>query len=269
MPFAISVRLQALGEDLAVRSATSGSFLADWYHAAIALQEGRAVGFDELPSGWGQALQPFVERMLERFPSDPVARMAAARAQESRFFGWLGAGNLHARNPQPTSPWEARALPAARRLMLACSSEFENLMSLPQVGVEARVRAGFWRLMADDSEGAARLLQIAATEARVAADRWHEYLSHLFLGHARVTADDREGAAHSYRSALQAWPAADSARAPLAAVLFGSGKREEAVTVVSSMLASTAQGRDPWVWFPFGDYRFWSERLERLRAQLR
>jgi hypothetical protein len=267
MPFSVSVRLQSMAEELAVRAA-SRSFLADWYRAAIALQEGRATGFDELPSGWGQVLQPFVERMLMRFPSDPVARMAAARAKESAFFGWLSGGNIYARNPRPTSSWEGRALPAARRLMLACSSQFEALVSLQEVGVEARVRAGFWRLMADDPSGAIKLLQVALGEATAIDDRWHQYLSHFFMGQALAAIDDRPGATRSYRAALEVWPVADSARTPLAAVLLISGARDEAVRTVSTMLTSAARGRDPWVWFPFGDYRFWSERILRLRGQL-
>ena len=267
MPFSVSVRLQAMAEDLAGRS-VPGAFLTDWYHAAIALQEGRATTFDELPSGWGQVVQPFLERVLRRFPQDPVVRMAAARAKESAFFGWLSGGNLYARNPQPTSAWEGRALPAARRLMLACSSEFQALMSLPTTAIEARVRAGFWRLMADDVTGAIELLQPAIREARAAGDLWHVYLGHLFIGHAFAGSANRVSAMQSYKAALEAWPAADSARTPLAAMLLASGAREEALRTVSSMVASPARGRDPWVWFPFGDYRLWSERIQRLRSQL-
>jgi hypothetical protein len=268
MLFSVSVRLQAMAEELVVRSAASESFLAAWYHAAIALQEGRPTGFDELPSSWGQVVLPFVGRMLRRFPEDPIARMAAARSKESALFGWLSGGNLSASNPRPTSPWEGRALPAARRLMLACSLEFETLTSLRTTAVEARVRAGFWRLMADDPPGAIELLRSAIGEARAADDPWHEYLGQLFIGHALAGIDDRAGAVRSYRAALEVWPAADSARTPLAAVLLASGAREEAVRTVSSMVSSPARGRDPWVWFPFGDYRHWSERIQRLRDLL-
>jgi hypothetical protein len=87
-------------------------------------------------------------------------------------------------------------------------------------------------------------------------------------GQALAAIDDRPGATRSYRAALEVWPVADSARTPLAAVLLISGARDEAVRTVSTMLTSAARGRDPWVWFPFGDYRFWSERILRLRGQL-
>jgi hypothetical protein len=265
MPIATSDQLVGLGEEAALRPTVAARFLQTWYHAAIAFQEGRAIYTEELPGALGRR---FVRRMVERLPSDPVVQLAVARAEAAPFFFWIRTFAINAKNPRPTSSWEARALPAARRLMLDSSKEFERLAQVASIRTEATVRAGYLRLIAEDARVTLRLVESAARDANAESDRWHFYLAQLIRGRALEMLDDRAAAIEAYRAAVQTWPEADSARTPLAAALYLSGAREDAAGIVNGMLGSTARGRDPWIWFPFGDYRHFKERLTALRSQL-
>jgi len=111
----------------------------------------------------------------------------------------LAHGSVSARNPKPTSSWENRATAAARAAMLDLSERFEALASLGPIAVEARVRAGFWRLVAHQAQQALSLLERAEAQARAAGDRGHLYLALLFQGRAHDALMNHSRAVEVYR----------------------------------------------------------------------
>jgi tetratricopeptide (TPR) repeat protein len=91
------------------------------------------------------------------------------------------------------------------------------------------------------------------------------YLSSLFLGQIMEMNGRREDAIAAYRQAAS-WRPYSSVALPLAALLFVTGERDEAVAWTNRSLVIDRPEDDPFVQFGYGDLRRWPMYLAELRA---
>ena len=94
------------------------------------------------------------------------------------------------------------------------------------------------------------------------------FLAHFLTGMAREHDGDRANAIASYRAALELKPRAQSASFALGSLLFLGGERDQAAKLINAGTLPPAAD-DPWRTYQAGDFRFWNERLEALRRELR
>ncbi len=210
-----------------------------------------------------------VAHVIRRFPGDVRFRLARLRRLERAVYSYLYVGYIRASNPNPVGDHEAVSLRQGVQRMLEISEEFEQLSSDPAVRVEALLRAGFWRAAGGKKDEALVPLRQVQALTQDGSDDWDLYLTMLFQGRALADLGRTDEAVAAYRAAVNAWPAGETARTALAASLYTAGSRDEAVSIVNSLLLSgPPAGRDPWMWFPYGDYRFWEERRDALRREV-
>jgi tetratricopeptide (TPR) repeat protein len=128
------------------------------------------------------------------------------------------------------------------------------------LAAECRVRAGIalWRLHQFD-DAAAQFRRVSSGDPE-----WRS-LALFWRGDLAERAADTEGAAALYRQAFDLDPGARAAASRLSALLFLSGRREEAEDVTTRSLRAT-QG-DPWRELAYGDYRHWPDYQRALRAE--
>jgi hypothetical protein len=242
----------------------SGAFGQQWDLAAIAMYEGFGT---ELPSAFAGApyrREHVVDHAVDRFPKDARFQLARLREHERAIYNYLFINRVRAEGPKP-GPNSAMVAASGALQMAELGDSFEALRADPSVRTEATIRAAFWRIMSGRAGDAARLLD-EFEKSPDASDAWHTYLAHLFRGRLLAQSGEHVGAAASYRRALLIRPG-DAARIGLAASLFVSDRRDEATTIVREVLTSPQPVMDPWLWYPFGDHRFWNERREQLRKQ--
>jgi Flp pilus assembly protein TadD len=84
----------------------------------------------------------------------------------------------------------------------------------------------------------------------------------LLRGRAAVVGQ-REGAVALLEEALKLRPGATSACRLLAGLLYARGNRTGALEVLARQ---NPAADDPWLIFHFGEYHFWPERLNKVRA---
>lgn len=218
-----------------------------WQMAALSVV-GHAQDFEFLiGSPWEARANPrdevlHFDHAIARFPDDARLLLARGIAAELHLFP-------NARNA---------GLKDTQTMLFALRDNAE-------VGAESLMRLG----VIDFRNGRLSLAtqNLSAAIAR-SQDPFVTYLSHLFLGHIRVRQNDTVAAAMEYRQALAAIPRAQSATFALAALLGAQGARREAASLVDlSITAPLAV--DPWRIYGDGEDRFWTERIERLRQEIR
>jgi len=104
-----------------------------------------------------------------------------------------------------------------------------------------------------------RLLGELASRTR---DTWIGYLAMLLRGRAAVVAQ-REDATALLQGALTLRPGATSGCRLLAGALYARGDRSGAL---NALARQNPAAEDPWLAFHFGEYHYWPERLDKLRA---
>jgi Flp pilus assembly protein TadD len=105
-------------------------------------------------------------------------------------------------------------------------------------------------------------LQLWAGVPALTDDGSLQYLAHMFTGRALAVSGRRPEAIAAYRRAEAIRPAAQSARIPLAALLYVTGARDEAARLVSPLLTAPAATPDPW--WSYTDPHV-SDRLDAMR----
>ena len=139
------------------------------------------------------------------------------------------------------------------------------LLSDPTVGPEARLRLGVtWLRLGRRERGTTEL----AASARASTDPFIVYLSHYFMARALEAGGDRRGAELEFRAALEAVPRAQSSALSLAALLFTSGNREEAIEL-AGLATREPLPPDPWRQYFESQARFVPRWIDQLRGALR
>lgn len=124
---------------------------------------------------------------------------------------------------------------------------------------EATLRLGLIRFHEGRTDEA---LSLWATVPALTRDASMRYLALMLRGRAFAAAGRSAEAVDTFRSALALKPGAQSAQAPLAALLFAAGHRDEAVALAQTALAQTTPAGDPW--WTYLDAR-WPAHLSALR----
>ena len=145
----------------------------------------------------------------------------------------------------------------------AARRTFTALQGDPDVGAEAAVRLGALALRQGAADDAIALFDRVESRTR---DPWVLYLARFFKGRAYDLRKQPAEAERAYRGALRAIPNAQSAVMALATLLSHDGRRREASTLTTAMLA--AETVDPWRAFADADDRFWPELIARVRAEI-
>lgn len=260
-----AMELLEIGCRIVTESQVSGAFALQWNLAAVAMYEGFGTEFPAGIAGGTMLRKHRTDHAIERFPADVRFRLAQVREHERALYWFLFVNRVAVEGPRRMEGSAVIAASGARQID-EISESFERLRGQPAIRVEATIRAAFWRMMARQDDRAIRLLD-DLEESSDLVDPWYRYLAYLFRGRVLAERNDHDGAIRSYERALVAW-AGDSARSGLAASLFLLDRRDQAATVVRELLKSPSVRSDPWAWYPFGDHRFWEERLAQLRQSV-
>jgi hypothetical protein len=148
----------------------------------------------------------------------------------------------------------------------------------PDVGGEAMMRLGAMHLRGRSflitpgtpprvPRNQAEALRSLARAEELTRDPYVVFLARYFRGQALEREGRAGDAEQAYRGAVAAVPNAQSATIALAALVFRHGRRGEALTLVSDMLAADPRPLDPWRAYVHADDRFWPELVARLRAE--
>ncbi len=141
----------------------------------------------------------------------------------------------------------------------------EDLSNASEIRAEALLRLGFLHLRLRHWEVAVDQFDEVLTLTK---DPFLLFLAHFLTGMAREHDGDRANAIASYRAALELKPRAQSASFALGSLLFLGGERDQAAKLINAGTLPPAAD-DPWRTYQAGDFRFWNERLEALRRELR
>jgi predicted Zn-dependent protease len=127
------------------------------------------------------------------------------------------------------------------------------------------MRLGAMTLRSGNAEMGLTLLEKVESLTR---DPWIIYLAHYFAGQASERLDRSPAAVTHYRRALAAMPRAQAASVALASLLFRTGERAEASSVIQAMLADGSVAVDPWRGYADADDRFWPQLIAALRREI-
>jgi hypothetical protein len=152
------------------------------------------------------------------------------------------------------APKDPRIAPAVKQLT--------PLRQFPSIRGEVDLYLGLaalLRLQGDDAVALLRGVPQGTDDPSIV------YLSSLFLGQIMEMNGRREDAIAAYRQAAS-WRPYSSVALPLAALLFVTGERDEAVAWTNRSLVIDRPEDDPFVQFGYGDLRRWPMYLAELRA---
>jgi tetratricopeptide (TPR) repeat protein len=182
----------------------------------------------------------FIGRSLQRCPNEARLYLADAVVAEQQ---WL-------RGPQ-TSATASQAV--IRR--------YEEAMKHPATAAEARVRGAAFLYRLGMFTQALALLSSPAPSP----DRYVQYLAALVRGQVLRSIGRLEEAEAGFRTALEIWGGAQSARVALMTLLVSRGDREEAVALAEAAETATDDQIDPWWTYWLGDARVYPDIIARLR----
>ena len=252
------------------RPALDSAFQVHWHQSAIAVLHGQDA---ELPFGRqvGDTWEHFAHvTALSRDVA--VLRFALAITHEQRVHFADAAQGVAFRAPDVLRTnstlelqyrsrelelfrsWRNHQLDEAGRL-------YAGLMADIDVGSEAKLRLGVVKVMAGNVRDG---LGLFGQVARSGADHRLRYLAYVFIGRVLLDLNRPLEAAAAFERSLEVKPQASSALLGRAAAYAMAGKSVEASKDAESSLTSGA-GPDPWVEYPFGNYRSWPVLRERLR----
>jgi tetratricopeptide (TPR) repeat protein len=190
--------------------------------------------------------QPFVDRALARFPSDPQFLLARAIVSELDYQHFRSAGGIRL----------APSLDEVRK-------NYEAAMAAPPVATEARIRLALRLHMIRQSKEALALLD--ATTADPVQTPTLAYLRELFRGHALGALDRPDDAMTAYREALLIIPPGQAARVALMRRLLERGNSADAEALADLVQTERSPALDPWWMYWQGQYRMYPQAIARLR----
>jgi tetratricopeptide (TPR) repeat protein len=249
-----------------VSASAKSAFVLAWVEATSSLVQG---------TGGEQPFQYFestfdsigmLDAAARRFPGQSGLRLARAMVLSRRVHvhaaeGWFSDGGRQylARQGRRGDPWPADDVADA-------VNRFLPLIDDPIVGPDAMLHLGYLRHLQGRSRDAIELL--ARVEDRT-KDPWLLYLGHFFQGQILTSQRAYSQARLAFQRALDLYPTAASGRRALASLRYLDGDRASALQLVDVSPDSPSDGRDdPWLWFAYGEYRHWPERMARVRSLL-
>ena len=182
----------------------------------------------------------FIPRALQRCPTNPRLHLAYAFVSEQQ---WLRGGLT----PE-------QELEIVRR--------YEAAMKFPETEPEARVRAARFLHGLGNHDRALEMLNGAT---RQATDPEIKYFTELVRGQVLRARGQFDAATAAFRAALDAWPAAQSARVALMTLLLNRGNPQEAATLAEATQTASENEFDPWWTYWLGDFRAYPAILDKLR----
>jgi tetratricopeptide (TPR) repeat protein len=218
-------------------------FERQWHLAVVMLVQGT------LRPG---VAQPFVDRALARFPSDP--QFLLARAIVSEQFLQVG-GPKPGVGPRPGPTYEE-----VRR-------SYEAAMAAPSVATEARIRLALRLHLRQQSKEALALLDVTNVDPTQTPTL--AYLRELFRGHALGALDRPDDAMAAYREALLIVPPGQAARVALMRRLLERGNSDEAEALADLVQTERSPALDPWWMYWQGQYRLYPQAIARVREMSR
>ena len=250
--FALELAVAGLRSDNRDARDEAGRVLAE-YHVRVR----EPAGADEFECWWfvteAAALEgtfvpenamQFIARALQRCPASGRLRLAHAMVSEQQ---WL----------------RGRTVPGQEAEIIA---RYEEAMTSPDVQVEARVRAARFLYGLGQFDRSLKLLEGLAVSP---GDLEMRYCALLIRGQALRGSGRLDEAAAAYRSALEAWPGAQSARVALMTLQVSRGNREEAAALADAIQTAPADQYDPWWTYWLGNYRVYPAIVDRLRELAR
>jgi VWFA-related protein len=190
---------------------------------------------------------PFVRRALLRCPDEPRLHLADGIIAEQQ--------------------WSSASEPAAEETADVLR-RYEVAMTYPETALEARMRGAAFLLRTGRAQQALELLD-GGPDIAPSDDTYVRYLADLVRGRVLGALGRTDAAIAAVRSALIAWPAAQSARVALMTLLVNRGDRHEAAALAEAIQSSPAEDFDPWWTQGFGDFRAYPTILDRLRTLAR
>jgi VWFA-related protein len=145
-------------------------------------------------------------------------------------------------------------------------TRYETAMKFPDTEVEARVRAARFLYATGNYDRALALLNPRVMQT---TDKELRYFAELIRGQVLRASGRPDEAIAAFRSAVAAWPGAQSARVALMTLLVNRGHREEAATLAEASQTGAVDEFDPWWIYWLGDFRAYPAIVEKLRALAR
>jgi VWFA-related protein len=251
--FALELAFAGLRSEVSTAREEGGRLLGE-YHVRVR----QPAGADQFECWWftteAAALEGlflpesailFVPRALQRCPATARLHLAYAFVSEQQ---WLRGG----------------LTPAQEQEVVA---RYESAMKFPETEAEARVRGARFLYALGSFDRA--LAMVNGGAAATPADQELRYFTALVRGQILRALGRSDEAVASFRSALAAWPGAQSARVALMTLLLNRGDRDGAAALAEEAQTAPADDFDPWWTYWLGDYRAYPAMLDRLRALAR
>jgi VWFA-related protein len=228
------------------QSVEADAFECAWFRAAVAGLEGL----------WRPATaELLLTRAVQRCPADARLRLALAVVAEQQ-------GKLTTRQATPGLRMTVIVRPPDGEILRL----YDAAMKFPETEHEARARAAWFSFR---TGGAERAFALIDGDTGSSSDPVVRYQADLIRGEilrARGRVDD---AAAAFRTALTAWPGAQSARVALVTLLLSRGDHEEAARLADAVQRAPDEQFDPWWLFEQGDFRLYQSFISRLREAVR
>ena len=246
--FALELAVAGLRSDNRDARDEAGRVLAE-YHVRVR----EPAGADEFECWWfvaeAAALEgtfipenamQFIPRALQRCPANGRLRLAHAMVSEQL---WL----------------RGRTVPGQDAEIVA---RYDEAMKFPDIQVEARVRGARFLYALGQFDRALTLLDPLVVPP---GDLEMRYCALLVRGQVLRASGRLDDAAAAYRSALEAWPGAQSARVALMTLQVSRGNRAEAAALAEAIQTAPPDQYDPWWTYWLGNYRVYPAIVARLR----
>jgi VWFA-related protein len=185
------------------------------------------------------ALQ-LIPRALQRCPSSARLTLAYALVSEQQ---WIQGRTTAAQEPE-------------------ILNRYEQAMKFAETEPEARVRSARFLYGLGQFDRGLVMLDGIKTPA---ADLELRYFASLVRGQLLRASGRFDEATAAYRTALAAWPGAQSAQVALMTLSLIRGNREEAGALAETIQVAAVDQYDPWWTYWLGDYRAYPAVLEKLR----
>jgi tetratricopeptide (TPR) repeat protein len=257
-----------------VRQNPAGQSEHDWHLASVALAGGALDKDFLIESPYNpepSRVFKHVNHAEAHFPADPRWRLARAMALA---FGRMSEGVRDDGGSTSAVLASAAALPVSamevlqkrREASRQILTEFEKLLDVSGISPEAHLHLGHQRFVLRELDMALHHYQEAA---RLSDDPHVQYLAYFLAARLFEARKEPVDAARHYRRALEILPNVQSAATAVAAARFVDGAPDEAYGILESAFSTNPRPPDPWRLFFLGDYRFWPQVIQRLRAEIR
>jgi tetratricopeptide (TPR) repeat protein len=227
------------------------AFDRPWHLAAIAvltgppsdMQGGSTLSSLHTGSPRVVALEALSTRLRARFAADPALSLAWGISREAEvqawLYSWAASIKIQPDRPIPRQPRSADA----HRWNDEAAASFEVARKDQTLQAEATVRLALAKMYQGHADEA---LGLWAGVPALTRDGSIQYLAYMFSGRTFAALDRRAEAIAAYRQASAVRPDAQSARIPLAALLYLTNERDEAIRLMSPLMTAPAAAPDPW-----------------------